>query len=47
MYLVPRGQEEYYGFKMMKEEERLLIQLKKIMDAAGIEPLASRWKTST
>jgi hypothetical protein len=32
----------YYGFKRMKEEQRLLIQQKKIMDAAGIEPVTSR-----
>jgi Na+-transporting NADH:ubiquinone oxidoreductase subunit NqrC len=27
----------YYVFKRMKEEQRLFIQQKKIMDAAGIE----------
>jgi hypothetical protein len=31
----------------MKEEQRLLIQQKKIMDAAGIEPVTSRSKAST
>ncbi len=32
----------------MKEEQGLLIQQKiKIMDAAEIEPMTSRWKTST
>jgi hypothetical protein len=32
----------YYGFKRMKEEQRLLIQQKKkIMDAAGIKPRTS------
>jgi hypothetical protein len=33
---------EYYGFKRMEEEQGLLIQQKKIMDAAGIEPMTSR-----
>jgi hypothetical protein len=33
---------EYYRFKRMKEEQGLLIQQKKIMDAAGIEPMTSR-----
>jgi hypothetical protein len=32
----------YYGFKRMKEEQGLLIQQKKIIDAAGIEPMTSR-----
>jgi hypothetical protein len=32
----------YYGFKRMKEEQGLLIQQKKIVDAAGIEPMTSR-----
>jgi hypothetical protein len=32
----------YYGFKRMKEEQGLLIQQKKITDAAGIEPVTSR-----
>jgi hypothetical protein len=32
---------EYYGFKRMKEDQGLLIQQKKIMDAAGIEPRTS------
>jgi hypothetical protein len=32
----------YYGFKGMKSEQGLLIQQKKIMDAAGIEPMTSR-----
>jgi hypothetical protein len=32
----------YYGFKRMKEEQGLLIQQEKIMDAAGIEPMTSR-----
>jgi hypothetical protein len=36
----------YYGFMRMKEEQGLLIQQKKIMDAAGIEPMTSRQKTS-
>ncbi len=32
----------------MKEEQRLLIQYKKNMDAAGIaEPVTPMWKTST
>ncbi len=31
----------------MKSEQGLLIQQKKIMDAAGIEPMTSRWKNST
>ncbi len=35
---------EYYGFKMMTEEQGLLIQQKKVMDAAGIEPKTSRWR---
>jgi hypothetical protein len=30
----------------MKEEQGLLIQQKKIRDAARIEPMTSRWKTS-
>jgi hypothetical protein len=30
---------EYYGFKRTKEEEGLLIQQKKNMDAAGMEPV--------
>jgi hypothetical protein len=30
-----------------EEEQGLLIQQKKIMDAAGIEPMTSRGKTST
>ncbi len=29
----------------MKEEQGLLIQQEKIMDAAGIEPMTSGWKT--
>jgi Na+-transporting NADH:ubiquinone oxidoreductase subunit NqrC len=29
----------YYGFKRIKEEQRLLIQQKKIMDAAGISSI--------
>ncbi len=29
------------------EEQGLFIQYKKNMDAAGIEPVTSRWKTST
>jgi hypothetical protein len=33
---------EYYGFKKMKEEQGLLIQQKKKMDAARIEPMTSR-----
>jgi hypothetical protein len=33
---------EYNGFKRMKEEQGLLIQQKKIMDAAGIELSTSR-----
>jgi hypothetical protein len=37
----------YYRFKRMKEDPGLFIQQKKIMDAAGIEPVTSRWKTST
>ncbi len=32
----------YYGFKRMKEKQGLLIQQKKIMNAAGIEPMTSR-----
>jgi hypothetical protein len=32
----------YHGFKRMKEEQGLLIQQKKIIDAAGIEPMTSR-----
>jgi hypothetical protein len=32
----------YYGCKRMKEEQGLLIQQKKIMDTAGIEPVTSR-----
>ncbi len=31
----------------MKAEQGLLIQQKKIMDAAGIEPVTSKQKTST
>jgi hypothetical protein len=31
----------------MKEEQALLVQQKNIMDAAGIEPVTSRWNTST
>ncbi len=31
----------------MKEEQEFLIQHKIIMDAAGIELVTSRWKTST
>ncbi len=31
----------------MKEDQGLLIQQKKIMDAAGIELMTSSWKTST
>jgi hypothetical protein len=31
----------------MKEEQGLLTQQEKIMDAARIEPMTSRWKTST
>jgi hypothetical protein len=38
---------EYYGFKRMKKEQGLLIQLKFFLDAARIEPMTSRWKTST
>ncbi len=30
----------------MKKEQALLIQQKKIMGAAGIEPMTSRWDTS-
>jgi hypothetical protein len=37
---------EYYGFKRIKEEQGLLIQQKKV-NAAGIEPVTSRGKTST
>jgi hypothetical protein len=37
----------YHGFKRMKQEQGLLIQQKKIMDAAGIEPMTSRCRTST
>jgi hypothetical protein len=37
---------ECYGFKRMKEQG-LLIQQKKLMDAAGVEPMTSRCKTST
>jgi hypothetical protein len=33
---------EYYGFKRMKEEQGLVIQQRKIMDAARIEPKTSR-----
>jgi hypothetical protein len=33
---------ECYGFKRMKEEQGLLIQQNKIMDAARIEPMTSR-----
>jgi hypothetical protein len=34
---------EYYGFKMKKEEQGLLIQQqKKSINAAGIEPVTSR-----
>jgi hypothetical protein len=33
---------DYYGFKRMKEEQGLLIQQKKVMDAAGIEPMIAR-----
>jgi hypothetical protein len=29
---------EYYGFKRMNEEQGILIQEKKIMDAARIQP---------
>jgi hypothetical protein len=32
----------YYGFKRMKGDQGLLFQQKKIMDAAGIEPVTSR-----
>jgi hypothetical protein len=32
---------------MMEEKEGLFIQYKKNMDAAGIEPVTLRWKTST
>jgi hypothetical protein len=31
----------------MKEEQGLLIQQKKIVDAEGIDSMTSRWKTST
>jgi hypothetical protein len=31
-----------YGFKRMKEEQGLLIHRKKIMDAAGLEPVTAR-----
>jgi hypothetical protein len=37
----------YHGFKRMEEEQGLLNQQKKIIDAAGIEPMTSRLKTST
>jgi hypothetical protein len=33
---------EYYGFKRRKEEQVSLIQQKKKMDAAVIEPVTSR-----
>jgi hypothetical protein len=33
---------EYYGFKRMKEEQGLLIQQKKIVDAEGIDSMTSR-----
>jgi hypothetical protein len=33
---------EYYGFKRMKEEQALLFEQKKIMGAAGLEPMTSR-----
>jgi hypothetical protein len=33
---------EYNGFKRVKEEQGLLVQQKKIMDATGIEPVTSR-----
>ncbi len=32
----------YYGLQQMKEEQESLIQQKKIIDAAGIEPLPPR-----
>jgi hypothetical protein len=32
----------FYGYKRMKEEQGLLIQQEKIMDATGIEPMSSR-----
>jgi hypothetical protein len=32
----------YYGFKRMEEEQGLLIQQKRNMDAAGIELMTSR-----
>jgi hypothetical protein len=31
----------------MKDEEGLLIQQNLIMNAAGIEPVTLKWKTST
>ncbi len=31
----------------MKEEQGLLIQQKKFLDTAGIEPVTLRWKTTT
>ncbi len=37
----------YYRFKRVKEEQGLLIQHEKIMDAARIELMTSRWNTST
>jgi hypothetical protein len=37
----------YYGFKRMEEVQGLFIQYEKSMGAAGIEPVTSRWKTST
>jgi hypothetical protein len=33
---------EYYGFERMKGEQGFLIQQKKSIDAAGIEPVTSR-----
>jgi hypothetical protein len=32
----------YFGFKRMKEEQGMFIYQKKVIDAAGIKPLASR-----
>jgi hypothetical protein len=37
----------YYGFKRMKKRERIVNPAEKDMDAAGIEPVTSRCKTST
>ncbi len=31
----------------MEEEKRIVYPVEENMDAAGIEPVTSRWKTST